>query len=146
MLSSPGCWKLYGDILAKEYMPENYDAGVHRITADAYAVQHPGKPERRAIRSVNAHLMSLHAVLEKGLPGKEATALLRLAVEDEELQKQFRWLDPPSFAGTITAADVVQARDLAEHAELVRRWGASVWRAWKDKHGVTIGALVETLS
>jgi hypothetical protein len=67
ILSVPGCWQLYGEILAKEYMPENYDADLHRITVDAYAAQHPGIPNRRAIQSVNVHLISLFAIFELGL-------------------------------------------------------------------------------
>ena len=134
VLSAPGCWKLYGDIVAKEFMPENYDPDVHRISVDTYAVQHPGKPERRAIQSVNGHLISLYAMLEKGLRGKEATAVLKKAVEDKKLKEQFQWLEPPSFESTMTVADVVKAEDFEEHAKLVRKWGESVWAAWKAKH------------
>ncbi len=66
MLSSPGCWKIYGEILAKEYAPETYDPDPHRITVDTYAVTHPGvKEERRAIQSVTIHLIRLYYFLKK---------------------------------------------------------------------------------
>ncbi len=43
MLSSPGCWAIYGEVLAREYERPAYMAD-HRLTVDAYAVQHPGEP------------------------------------------------------------------------------------------------------
>lgn len=142
MLSSPGCWKLYCEILAKEYTPENYDPNIQSITADTYATQHPGKPERRAIQSVNGHLMSLYVVFEKGLRVQEAHAVLIKAVEDKEFQKQFQWLEPPSFDGTLSVSGVIKARDF-ERVELVRKWGDSVWHAWKRKHYATIAGLAD---
>jgi len=39
MLSSPACWKLYTEVLAREYSDEIYWK-VHRLTVDAYAIQH----------------------------------------------------------------------------------------------------------
>lgn len=143
MLSSPGCWHVYGEILAKEYAPENYDQHVHHTTTNTYAVQHPGEPERRSIQSVNAHLLWLYVVLENGLRGEAAQGFLKEAVEDKEFQTQFSWLEPPSFDGTLTVADVIQAEGPEEHAELVQEWSASVWKVWKDKHYATIANLVE---
>lgn len=46
--ASPGCWACYGQVLTKEYSDYRF-APVHRLTVDTYAVQHPGKPERRAM-------------------------------------------------------------------------------------------------
>ncbi len=39
-----------------------------RLVIDSYMVQHPGKPERRAIQSVCLHLTGLCLVLEHELP------------------------------------------------------------------------------
>ena len=47
MLSSPGCWAVFGEVLAREYSNALYMKN-HRLTVDAYAVQHPGKPSRQA--------------------------------------------------------------------------------------------------
>ncbi len=55
MDSSPGCWALFGEVLAREYSDYNY-ASHHRLTVDAYAVQHPGKPSPPSIGSVAVHL------------------------------------------------------------------------------------------
>jgi glycine betaine/choline ABC-type transport system substrate-binding protein len=146
MLSSPGCWKRYGEVLAKEYLPENYNPDVRRITADTYAVQHAGQSEeRRAVQSVNGHLVSLYLKMEKSLSGEQATLALKRLLEDNRLVKQLRWLEPPSFENTLTVADVVAARDWAEHERLVRAWGRSVWEAWKAQHLPAIGAIAGSL-
>lgn len=56
MLSLPGCWAVYGEVLAREYERPSYMVN-HRLTVDAYAVQHPGEPTRAATRSVWLHLV-----------------------------------------------------------------------------------------
>ncbi len=38
--ASPGCWAVYGEVLAKEYSDAAYYR-VHRLTVDAYSAQHP---------------------------------------------------------------------------------------------------------
>ena len=58
--ASAGCWEIFGQILAKEYGDYGYPITTHQLTVDAYAVQHPGQPERRSIQSVNSHLISLY--------------------------------------------------------------------------------------
>ena len=56
MLSSSGCWKAYGELLAREYENPMLFGAVHRLTVDAYALQHPGDPsDRRARQSVWVH-------------------------------------------------------------------------------------------
>lgn len=145
ILSAPGCWKRYGEILAKEYMPENYDPDLHRITVDAYAVQHPGNSERRAIQSVNVHLISLHAIFEEKARGNDANALMKQALADDAFIERLQWLEPPSFDGTLTVSDVINASSSNEHADGVRRWGISVWEVWRNKHYDAIARLVGRL-
>lgn len=139
MLSSPGCWKVYGEILAKEYSGEFWDDDTHRLTVDSYAAQHPGSPEdRRAAQSVHIHLMSLYLVLEKGFSGQKATECIKRTVESKTMTSKLRWLEPPSFKDTVTVSDVVTASNLVEHSKAVRKWAESVWQAWKKQHGETI--------
>ncbi len=71
--ASAGCWGVFGEVLAREYGEFAYPDPTHRLTVDTYAVQHPGKPGRQAIQSVNVHLMGLYLVLEQGLNGPQAT-------------------------------------------------------------------------
>jgi len=95
MLSVPGCWQLYGEILAKEYAEVGYRP-IHRITVDAYAVQHPGKPVRQAIQSVAVHLISLYYVLERGYDFQRAAQAMRRALQNKQV---FVWLEPPVNRG-----------------------------------------------
>ena len=62
--ASPGCWEIFGEVLAKEY--EEYDyPPVHRLTVDAYAAQHPGTPSKKSIQSVAIHVIGLTTKLTK---------------------------------------------------------------------------------
>ena len=130
MDSSPGCWKLFGQILEKEYSDPLYWSN-HRITVDAFAVQHFGRPSPQAIQSVNLHLASLYLIYNKGFDVKLADkGLTTLAKYKSELF----WLVPPNNVGEITVADILKAQTAEEHCQLVFEWGKSVWDAWVIHH------------
>lgn len=145
MKSSPGCWRAYGEIVAKEYAQENYDPLMHRITVDTYAIQHPGTAERRSIQSVNLHLIRLYLVLHNQIVGIRANAIMKEMAENLDIKKKFVWMDPPSFEKTLTVVDVLQAIDIKKHAELVQKWGLSVLNKWIEKHKITIKHLIGDL-
>ena len=130
MRSSPGCWAVYGEILAREYANPAY-FGVHRLTVDAYAVQHPGSTDRQSIQSVGLHLVRLCLFLEHGLQEAHAN---RAMLETAGNKQEFTWLEPPASLGTLTAADVAKAVNAGEHRELVRAWAQSTWDAWSGHH------------
>lgn len=130
MGGSPSCWALYGRLLEREYSDPAYMAS-HRTTVDAYAAQHPGRPEPRAIQSVNIHLVALHLTLERGAQADFVRRVLSyLAKRKGELQ----WLTPPASLGPLTVADALEAADPAEHAKRIEAWGRSVWTAWAPHH------------
>ena len=126
MESSPACWAAYGEVLAREYSDPAYFQ-VHRLSVDAYAVQHPGHPNPQAIQSVAAHLIRLCLLLERGLPMDRANEAMLKASEQEQ---KFVWLTPPASLGAVTVADVWKAETLEAHLAAVRRWAQSVWEAW----------------
>jgi hypothetical protein len=130
MLSSPGCWALYGRILARDYGEFNYPP-IHRLAVDAYAVQHPGKPMRQAIQSVIVHLIGLYLSIEKELDPNFVTKAIGRATQVSE---KFYWLDPPKDLGSITIADVVQSVTLEEYDRIGRLWARSAWEAWAIHH------------
>lgn len=130
--ASPGCWAVYADVLGREYGEFGFPA-IHRLTVDAYAAQHPGKPGRREIQSVAVHLIALHLILDRAVPLAAAITPIRRAVARAD---RFVWLTPPSFEGSMTILEVARARDLPEHESLVQRWAESVWAAWSAHHGV----------
>lgn len=133
MGASPGCWARFGAVLAREYSDPAY-AGVHRLTVDAYAAQHPGKPSPRSIQSVAVHLLGLYWALEKRLPLAEVTQRIGRAVREGKRSARFHWLDPPFPLGDITVLEVVEAQSPQAHAERVKKWANAVWRAWVPHH------------
>ena len=130
--SSPGCWAVYGTVLAREYGEWRFPA-IHRLTVDAYMVQHPGMSSRQSIQSVAVHLVGLFAVLELGLSSAKATHAIRRAVEQSD---RFIWLEPPTQRGELTVLDIANAVTLAEHEQIVRQWAQSVWQSWKFHHSI----------
>ncbi len=130
MTSTPGCWAIYGEVLAREYSDSGYYQ-VHRLTVDAYAVQHPGSTDRQSIHSVGVHLIRLCLFLEHGLtPEKANEAMLNAAKHKDE----FVWLEPPASKGVITAADIIKANNVEEHKAAVWKWAEAAWNAWSQHH------------
>ncbi|MDH3403856.1 MAG: DUF5946 family protein [Acidobacteriota bacterium] len=130
MASSPGCWAAFGEVLEREYSAAAY-AKNHRLTVDAYAVQHPGEPSPQSVRSVALHLVSLHLVLERGVAHAHATRVLQAASRESPA---FYRLVPPASLGTVTVRDVLDGRSAEEHLHAVARWAESAWLAWADWH------------
>ena len=129
MLSAPGCWATFNQVAVLQYEIATFD--LRRMAVDAYAVQHPGTTDRRAVQSVAVHLISLYHVLERGLTPTEATDKMRVALTDKA---RFAWLKPPSSMGNITVVDVVNVSDPIEHEAIVKRWARSAWEAWGAHH------------
>ena len=130
--ASPGCWAVYGEVLEKEYGDYRYWP-VHRLTVDAYAVQHPGKPSPQTIQSVAVHLISLYLVLEEARSLDEAMEAMQQATTRKQ---HFAWLEPPASLGEVTVVYVRDAKNPAEHTERVREWASSTWEAWSPHHEV----------
>jgi Family of unknown function (DUF5946) len=130
MLASPGCWALFGEVSAREYSDVRYRASGLQMV-DAYAVQHPGVPERRSSQSVWIHLVSLCLRLEHGLADDITIRLIkRLASE----KREYPWLQPPASLGAVTIVDVHGASTEEEHVAAVRCWCESAWDAWVVAH------------
>lgn len=129
--SSASCWALFGELLAREFNDPAY-FGVHQLSVDTYAAQHPGAPERRSIQSVGLHLITLHLFLERGADPRDGPSLHRRMTG----RVTFSWLEPPPLSGVMTVADVLEARDAREHNRLVRDWAKEVWRAWTPHHPI----------
>ena len=130
MESAPGCWARFGAILEREYSDPTYMRN-HRLTVDAYAVQHPGQPSPQSTQSVCLHLVSLHLVFECDVSQSSATRALQHLAKHKD---QFCWLEPPESLGDVTVNDVVEATNADEHADAVTRWARSAWGAWAPHH------------
>ena len=129
--ASAGCWQLYSRLLTREY--EAYEAlrDTHLYTVDAYSLQHPGTPERRSIQSVSLHLVRLYLALERGFRAPEIMVATRKLLRE---RSRFVWLTPPTPNGTVTVADALAARGVAEHRKAVVAWAENVWAAWALHH------------
>ncbi len=117
--TSPGCWKLFGDILAKEYGDPEY-MKVHRLTVDAYAVQHIGVEGPQTIQSINLHLLALCAALEHGVTYSFIPQIMNDRLN--EYKGVFEWLDPPKSLGSITVVDATKAKTVEEHEKIIKEW------------------------
>lgn len=125
MQSSAGCWKYYGEVLAREYQNPALFAGAHRLTVDAYAIQHPGDPdERRAYQSVRLHYLSLHLIFKHNWDLQAVTQKL-----ESLLNRPFNVLPEPPGKFDMTVLDAWQSDD-AHHADTIRRWAHSAYTAW----------------
>ena len=130
--ATASCWALYNELHAKQY--EGFGALTPIRVIDAYAVQHHGKPERRAIQSVNAHLVALYLQLEIGYTGAQVNVPLQRVLK---LANEFEWLEPPTPNGTLTIADVLTAVTPQEQANAIENYARDIWRAWQV-HRVTV--------
>ena len=129
MTSSPACWAAFGAVLASEYADPRL-LSVHRLSVDAYAVQHPGGGSRQAIQSVGLHLARLHVQLEKQLSPEAANAfMLRAGRRKSDLPK----LDRPS-GFSVTVAQIAPIAGSVDHEPMVRRWAQSAWDDWAHAH------------
>lgn len=128
--AAPGCWAIYGEVLAKEY-GEYRDSAVQRLTVDAYAAQHPGVPSRQSIQSVAIHLISLFLIIERRCDFDQMTEAIKRALKQRD---DLVWLEPPTWRGNITILDVQKAQSWKEHTRRVRKWAEAVWEAWARHH------------
>lgn len=134
MLSTPGCWKAYGEVLAREYADPDLFAAAHRFSVDAYALQHPGDlDDRRARQSVWVHFLALHLVFEHTVEPKAISGMLGKFVDIKFPRPRPTPVDFP-----ITHADLRTARQ-DDHATMARRWARSAYEAWAQlkKEGET---------
>lgn len=130
MLSSPGCWAAYGELLAREYQDAAYWP-LHRLTVDTYAVQHPGVDVHQARNSVGIHLSRLCLLFERGWPIERANGAM-LAITAKKMS--YPWLAPPENRGSLTVKHLLAARNPQQHLVAVEQWARAVWQAWAEHH------------
>ncbi len=128
--SAPGCWRLYGEVLAREYEKPAYWP-VHQLTVDAYAVQHPGRKSAQTIQSAAIHLVRLYLQLECDV---EENALLPVTRAIAQRKGQLMWLNPPESRGPLTVLDIHAAAGPEDHINRVRAWAGQAWSAWASHH------------
>ena len=126
-----GCLKLFEEILAREFSDYRYGR-IHRLTVDAYSLQHPDKYMRSG-KSFAAHLTGMYAALES----EDALALNQTVQKwlstNPSIDKPAQ-LPTPKRRGRLNIAYVHSAPDADEHVKRVREWARDVWAAWSAHH------------
>ena len=136
-----GCLKLFEDILAKEFSDYRYGR-VHRLTVDAYSLQHPDKYMRSG-KSFAAHLAGMCAALE----GEDTLSINQVVQRWLSTNPQVeRAAHIPEQRGDLTIAHVHGATDADEHVRRVREWAQSAWSAWSENHDLARRLINEAAS
>ena len=122
---------LFQEVVGREFShPELFH--VHRLTVDAYSLQHPDRYLKSA-KSAVAHLTGMCWAME--------------GVDDPSVSKAVsRFLDgtpdftrpdpvpPPGGRGALTIVHVHTAADSVEHIERVKEWARAAWDSWAHHH------------
>lgn len=130
LVASAACYDRFTALLARSYR----DPGarrLHQLIVDAYVAQHAGGRSRREVQQVALCLMTLCLFCEDGCDPADGPALHQQMVRR---RPPFRWLQPPSGHGPLTAADALAAQGPAEQERVLRRWAEQVWRSWAAHH------------
>lgn len=139
-----GCWAAFNQVLAKEYQDYPDYQQAHRLTVDAYGVQHPGSPqERNAVQSVNIHLIALHLSIVENRP---VQYVVRCMAKILDRKRDFVWLTPPANPHWLTVQDVIKAQTPEEHLKIVKAWAISVYNAWSDYHTVIKDIIIKSIN
>lgn len=126
-----GCNTLFQEVVGREFSrPELFQ--VHRMTVDAYSLQHPERYMKSA-KSAVAHLAGMAWSLEgDGDPGA-SVALSRFLDGTPELVRP-EPDPPPGQRGHLTVRYVADATDSADHLNRVRAWSREAWAPWGHHH------------
>jgi hypothetical protein len=104
---------------------------MHRLTVDAYSLQHPAEYMRSA-KSYAAHLTGIYAALERSDAADTNRAVQQWLNGAKAFSRPGN--PPPRHRGALTVAHAHEAADSGEHARRVREWALSVWEAWHAYH------------
>ena len=128
LASKDKCKEIFEAILLKEFSDFRY-AKVHRLTVDAYSLQHPDEYMISA-KSFAAHLTGMSCAMEYGNDPK----LLRLLQKWLNGKKQLIKPKKLEYFGRLTISHVDKAEHGAEHVESVWEWAHDVWDTYHVYH------------
>jgi len=111
---------------------------IHQYAVDAFAAQQAGENTKPI--TLAFALIGLYLHLEKNYSGREVQiAHVKLAKH----RKQWPSFDLPEYRGNIRIFDVIAAPKGPERDKAIRKWSASVWKAYSKSHK-EVADLVET--
>ena len=136
MTSAPACWQRYGELLNVLYGQATHQATLI-MCVDTYAAQHPGTQNPQAIQSVGVHLLNMYGYLVCGrpitIPQKTLSERAFHSIAPPSSRASY-WLEPPSFAATLTVFDMPISGPSDAMATGAHSWAESVWEAWSAHH------------
>jgi hypothetical protein len=125
-----GCQTLFDEVLAREFSDYRFGR-LHRLTVDAYSLQHPAEYMRSG-KSYVAHLTGMCAAMEM----EDATAVNGTVQQWLNGTRSVERLDepPPGERGSLTVLHVHTASTPDQHLTRVQEWARSTWDAWENYH------------
>ena len=151
-VSSPECATMFHEVLAREGEWAHGYPAIHRLTVDAYAVQHPPHSKLQkeleiserfvsaSIQSIAIHLIALYLAFEKKVDLQSIAPIMdRILANMSKQRIEFEKLTPPEKLGNITIKDVRIATNFQEHSDLVWQWARDAWQAWSAHHETVRG-------
>ena len=125
-----GCNALFQEVVGREFsQPELFQ--VHRLTVDAYSLQHPAQYMKSA-KSAVAHLMGMCWAME-GTDGPHvAMAMSRFLDGNPKFERPDP--PPPLSRGGMNITHIHSAPDSAAHISRVKEWARGAWEAWSRHH------------
>jgi hypothetical protein len=133
-----GCLKLFEAILAREFSDYRYGK-IHRLTVDAYALQHPDAYMRSG-KSFAAHLTGMCAALEREDAFSINQIVQRWLSTNPQIDKP---ADIPKHRGSLTISYILNAEDKEEHVKRVREWAQNIWAAWAEQQDLARRLITE---
>ena len=134
--ASPACWAAYGQVLEREYADPAFFKN-HRMTVDAYALQHPGDRSPQAVQSVNIHLISTTLIFKYNAKSeRELKAMQTISAASKKDKNLFEWLKPPASLGHVTVLELLPMTRLDDYLKAVEDWARSAWQAWESHHTI----------
>lgn len=139
--ASAACWELFA-ALSNAGEPPLAPSAHNSLLVDAYMAQHPGVPSPQAIQSVAVHLLALYGILERGKAPNQVLWIRLQAVSERQGIKhgRFSWLTPPSFANSLTIADIVKQPTPEARTAVLQQYITSIWSLWAADHMATVAA------
>ncbi len=126
-----GCRAVFDRLGEREFSDPDYFR-THRLTVDAYSLQHP-EQFMKSSKSAAAHLTGMCWSLERGR-SLHLPAPLKRWVDGP--RSYVRVAAPPARGrGSITVASMVDASDAADYERLAMEWARSAWAAWAAHWG-----------
>lgn len=124
-----GCQNLFDEVIAREFSDYRYGR-IHRLTVDAYSLQHP-KSYMRSGKSFAAHLTGICAALQYENSSEINRAVQKWLSSNPPIRKPAQL---PEKRGALTIVYVHDAANAEEHNQRVREWAQTVWEAWTAHH------------